>query len=321
MLTVHGVTHPGRVRKINEDGFYYDVQLGLYLVADGLGGHNAGEIASRLALESVLGFIQRTREDEEFTWPFGVETALSYDANRIRTALRRANRRVFQMSESGPQYGGMGTTVVAALVSGETLTFASVGDSRMYLVNDHAISQVTEDDSWLSALKAQEPNIDASQLERHPLRHVITKAIGTLTDTEITIQERPLRHGDTLLLCTDGLHDLVPEAKMLEVVDTDQTLEARAQKLIDLALEAGGRDNVTALLVKAEKHYGPLQTPIFTPQNEPARCRLLWSLEFGVWSCSLRKHFARDAPAGNPLQDDVGLHQRVAEPVAAALRP
>ena len=139
MLTVHGVTHPGRVRKINEDGFYYDVQLGLYLVADGLGGHNAGEIASRLALESVLGFIQRTREDEEFTWPFGVETGLSYDANRIRTALRLANRRVFQMSESGPQYGGMGTTVVAALVSGDTLTFASVGDSRMYLVNDHAI--------------------------------------------------------------------------------------------------------------------------------------------------------------------------------------
>ena len=238
MLTVHGVTHPGRVRKINEDGFYYDVQLGLYLVADGLGGHNAGEIASRLALESVLGFIQRTREDEEFTWPFGVETGLSYDANRIRTALRLANRRVFQMSESGPQYGGMGTTVVAALVSGDTLTYASVGDSRMYLVNDHAIAQLTEDDSWLSALKAQEPNIDASQLERHPLRHVITKAIGTLTDTEITIHERPLRHGDTLLLCTDGLHDLVHEAKMLEVVDTDKTLEARAQTLIDLALEA-----------------------------------------------------------------------------------
>ena len=86
----------------------------------------------------------------------------------------------------------MGTTVVAALVSGDTLTFASVGDSRMYLVNDHAIAQLTEDDSWLSALKAQEPNIDASQLEKHPLRHVITKAIGTLTDTEITIHERPL---------------------------------------------------------------------------------------------------------------------------------
>ena len=115
------------------------------------------------------------------------------------------------------------------------------------------ISQLTEDDSWLSALKAQEPHIDASQLERHPLRHVITKAIGTLTDTEISIHERPLVHGDTLLLCTDGLHDLVPEAKMLEVVDTERTLEQRAQTLIELALEAGGRDNVTALLVKYER--------------------------------------------------------------------
>jgi PPM family protein phosphatase len=253
MITVHGVTHPGRIRKINEDGFYYDVALGLYLVADGLGGHNAGEIASRLALESILGFVQRTREDEEFTWPFGVETGLSYDANRIRTAIRLANRRVFQMSESGPQYGGMGTTVVAALVSGSTLTYASVGDSRMYLVNDHAISQVTEDDSWLSALRAQDPTIDAAQLEKHPLRHVITKAIGTLADTETSIHDRPLRHGDTLLMCTDGLHDLVTEEQMLQVVDSGESLEARAQKLVDLALEAGGRDNVTALLVRYDK--------------------------------------------------------------------
>ena len=179
-------------------------------MADGLGGHNAGEIASRLALESVLGFIQRTREDEEFTWPFGVETGLSYDANRIRTALRLANRRVFQMSESGPQYGGMGTTVVAALVSGETLTYASVGDSRMYLVNDHAIPRSPRTIRGSRRSRRRTPTIDASQLEKHPLRHVITKAIGTLTDTETRIDERPLRHGDTLLLCTDGLHDLRP---------------------------------------------------------------------------------------------------------------
>ena len=221
-------------------------------MADGLGGHNAGEIASRLALESVLGFIQRTREDEEFTWPFGVETDLSYDANRIRTALRLANRRVFQMSErAAVRRDGHDGGRRARLERHPHLRLGR----RLpdLLVNDHAIAQLTEDDSWLSALKAQEPNIDASQLERHPLRHVITKAIGTLTDTEITIQERPLRDGDTLLLCTDGLHDPGARSRMLEVVDTDKTLQARAQTLIDLALEAGGRDNVTALLVKCEK--------------------------------------------------------------------
>jgi PPM family protein phosphatase len=250
MLTVHGVTHPGRIRKVNEDGFYYDVQLGLFLVADGMGGHNAGEIASRLALESVLAFIQRTREDEEFTWPFGVETGLSYDANRMRTALRLANRRVFQMSESGVQYAGMGTTVVAALITGSTLTFATIGDSRIYLVQQHAIRQLTQDDSWLATLRAQEPDIDPAQLEHHPLRHVITKAVGTLADTELTIHERPLVKGDLLLMCSDGLHDLVTDQEMLAITDTEEPLEARGARLVDRALEGGGRDNITALLVR-----------------------------------------------------------------------
>ena len=104
MVTVKAVTHPGLVRRVNEDGFFFDVELGLFLVADGMGGHNAGEIASRLALESIEAFVRRTKDDEEFTWPFGVETELSFDANRVRTALRLANRRVFQTSESGVQY-------------------------------------------------------------------------------------------------------------------------------------------------------------------------------------------------------------------------
>lgn len=252
MVTAHGVTHPGRVRKVNEDTFHYDVHLGLFLVADGMGGHNAGEIASRLALESVLTFIQRTREDEEFTWPFGVETGLSYDANRLRTALRLANRRVFQMSESGVQYAGMGTTVVAALISGSTLAFAAVGDSRLYLLQRHTLTQLTQDDSWLATLRAQEPDLDPAQLERHPLRHVITKAIGTLGDTELTIHERRLEPGDLLLLCTDGLHDLVTDEAMRATLDTADTLETKANRLLEQALEAGGRDNVTALLVQYE---------------------------------------------------------------------
>ncbi len=253
MLTVHGVTHPGRIRKVNEDGFYYDLQLGLFLVADGMGGHNAGEIASRLALESVLTFIQRTREDEGFTWPFGIETHLSFDANRMRTALRLANRRVFQMSESGVQYSGMGTTVVAALITGNQLTFATVGDSRIYLVQDHGMSQLTQDDSWLATLRAQDPNLDESQFEKHPLRHVITKAIGTLADTELAIHERTLRPGDLLLMCTDGLHDLVGDREMLEVLDGSGTLGERADELVRRALEQGGRDNVTTLLVQYDE--------------------------------------------------------------------
>ena len=250
MVTVKAVTHPGLVRRVNEDGFFFDVELGLFLVADGMGGHNAGEIASRQALESIEAFVRRTKDDEEFTWPFGVETELSFDANRLRTALRLANRRVFQMSESGVQIPGMGTTVVSAIISKGMMTFATVGDSRLYLVKDHAISRLTVDDSWLATLRAQDPAIDEAQFERHPLRHVITKAIGTLGETELRMQERRLEPGDLLMMCTDGLHDLVGDDEMLATLDTEEPLEARAQQLVDRALARGGRDNVTVLVLR-----------------------------------------------------------------------
>lgn len=250
MLTFHGATHPGRVREVNEDGFYHDANLGLFLVADGLGGHNAGEIASRMALESVHTFIRRTRDDEEFTWPFGVDTYLSFDANRMRTALRLANRRVFHTSEERLEYAGMGTTMVACLVTGDTLTFSSVGDSRIYSFLQGTLARLTVDDSWLATLTAQEPGVDLAQLEHHPLRHVITKALGTLAETEPKIQERTLTPGETLLLCSDGLHDLVSDEEIREEMAGGRALDATAQALIERALAVGGRDNVTALLVR-----------------------------------------------------------------------
>jgi protein phosphatase len=144
----------------------------------------------------------------------------------------------------------MGTTVVAALISGSTLTFATIGDSRIYLVQNHAIQQLTQDDSWLATLRAQEPDIDPAQLEHHPLRHVITKAVGTLADTELTIHERPLVKDDLLLMCSDGLHDLVSDQEMLAITDSGEPLEVRGARLVERALEGGGRDNITALLVR-----------------------------------------------------------------------
>jgi protein phosphatase len=253
MVTFHGVTHPGLVRKINEDGLVYDEKLGLYVVCDGLGGHNSGEIASRMALESVLTFIQHTCDDDEFTWPFGVDMQMSFDANRMRTALRLANRRVFQASEERVEYAGMGTTIVATLVSGSTLTFASIGDSRIYSFVNGAMSQLTVDDSWLATLAAQQPDLDPAQLAEHPLRHVITRAVGTLAETELEIKERTLSAGETLLLCSDGLHDLVPEEEMLRIIGSQTVLAEAAQSLVNHALGAGGRDNITALLVRYDE--------------------------------------------------------------------
>jgi PPM family protein phosphatase len=253
MLTFKGVTHPGRVRKVNEDGFCHEARLGLFLVADGMGGHNAGEIAAKMALESVYTFIRRTKDDEEFTWPFGVDTFLSYDANRVRTALRLANRRVFQASEEGVEHAGMGTTIVAALITGSTLTFATVGDSRLYTFCEGTLTRLTVDDSWLATLSAQDPALDPALLERHPLRHVITKAIGTLADTEVDIHERTLTPGETLLLCSDGLHDMLTDEDISQEIAAGAPLDQTADHLVQRALEAGGRDNVTALLVRYDK--------------------------------------------------------------------
>jgi protein phosphatase len=250
MLTFHGVTHPGLVRRINEDGLLHDAALGLFVVADGLGGHNSGEIASRMALESVHTFIQHTCDDGEFTWPFGVDMQLSFDANRMRTALRLANRSVFQASEERVEYAGMGTTIVAMLIGGATLTYASIGDSRIYSFLDGTLSRLTVDDSWLATLAAQQPDLDPARLADHPLRHVITRAVGTLAETELTIQERRLSDGETLLLCSDGLHDLVTDDELAAIVGGSRALDQVGKRLIDRALEAGGRDNVTALLVR-----------------------------------------------------------------------
>lgn len=204
-----------------------------------------------MALESISTFIRRTKDDEEFTWPFGVETYLSYDANRIRTALRLANRRVFQASEEGPEYAGMGTTIVATLISGATLTFATVGDSRLYAFVDGSLSRLTVDDSWLATLMSnKDPGLDPAQLERHPLRHVITKAIGTLADTEVEIHERTLTSGETLLLCSDGLHDMLTDEDIAIELGAGGPVDQTAEHLVERALDAGGRDNVTVLLVR-----------------------------------------------------------------------
>lgn len=250
MLQAHGVTHQGLVRPTNEDGLFHDVDLGLFVVADGMGGHSAGEVASRLALESVHTFIRRTKDDEEFTWPFGVDMRLSFDANRVRTALRLANRRAFQVSESGVEFAGMGTTIVTVLITGNRLTYATVGDSRLYSFHDDKLARLTEDDSWIATLRAREPDLDEEQLRRHPLRHVITKAIGTLADTDAEIHERTLSAGEVLLLCTDGLHDLLSDRQIEHVLASRASVQASAERLLAQALEGGGRDNVTALLVR-----------------------------------------------------------------------
>src|SRR5436190_17799347 len=147
MVLAHAVSDAGPVRKNNEDSCAVEHDLQVYVVADGMGGHNAGEVASRLAVEALVGFMRRSHEDTDVSWPYGIDPTISLHANRLRTAINLANRRVFRAAESHDDYTGMGTTVVAALVTGTKLVVGNVGDSRLYVSTNDGFSQVTEDDT------------------------------------------------------------------------------------------------------------------------------------------------------------------------------
>ena len=250
MLTAHGATHPGRVRHVNEDAFFTDVDAGIFIVADGMGGHNAGEIASALAVDTMRKFVARTHSQNEFTWPFGVDPALSYHANRLLTATKLANRRVCRESETRDEYTGMGTTLVSVLIVDQTMTYSSVGDSRIYSFCDGTLDQLTDDDSWIGTLAAQGSALDRQALANHPMRHVLTKTIGAREDIDIVVKERSLRDGERILLSSDGLHDCLDSRTIADVLSAEADGARAAERLVQAALDTNGRDNITAVLIR-----------------------------------------------------------------------
>jgi protein phosphatase len=249
-IDAHGITHVGRVRQSNEDALAFDTAAGVFVVADGMGGHSAGEVASRLAVDTVCEFLARSRADDGLTWPFGVDAALSVEGNRLATAVRLANRRVFAATEAQPDRAGMGTTVVAATLTADLLTVCSVGDSRLYSFRDGRLTQLTRDDTWIAALMAQDATADPAALEHHPLRHMLTEAVGTQQDVRVGVQEHTIAPGELLLLCSDGLHSTVADAEIARLLTGLADPEHACQALIEAALATGARDNVTALVVR-----------------------------------------------------------------------
>jgi PPM family protein phosphatase len=241
-----GLSETGPVRHMNEDCFVSAEDLRLFVVADGMGGHAAGEVAARVAVESIQNFIRRSHETTDFSWPYGIDPTLSYEANRLKTAVSLANRRINRLAEDHDDYLGMGTTVVCALLSNGHLIVAHVGDSRLYLSDENALIQLTEDDSWAATVLGSK---DASS-GPHATRHVLTNVLGARPDTQVHLLERELAGGETLLLCSDGLHGSVPHEALRDMMASNQELPALAQSLISTALEHGSRDNITALVVR-----------------------------------------------------------------------
>jgi len=241
-----GLSETGPVRHMNEDCFVSAEDLRLFVVADGMGGHAAGEVAARVAVESIQNFIRRSHETTDFSWPYGIDPTLSYEANRLKTAVSLANRRINRLAEDHDDYLGMGTTVVCALLSDGHLIVAHVGDSRLYVCDEHELTQLTQDDSWAATVLGSKEAGSGPQATRH----VLTNVLGARPDTQVHLLERALSGDETLLLCSDGLHGSVPHDALRDLMASKQELPALAQSLISTALEHGSRDNITALVVR-----------------------------------------------------------------------
>jgi PPM family protein phosphatase len=236
MLEAFGASDPGCVRSNNEDYFLVIPAIGLYLVADGMGGAQAGEHASRLAAETIQQAV--------------TQNGKTMDSDGLVVAFGRANQRVMDAAAGNPEMEGMGTTLVAALENNGNLLIASVGDSRVYTFENGSLNAVTEDQTWVNEV-GRRLGIDEENLKSHPMRHVLTMAIGVSENLRVhTYQVKPVP-GMLILLSSDGLHGVVSDEEIKKGLSSQSSLEAKSKELIASARSRGGPDNITVVLLRA----------------------------------------------------------------------
>lgn len=243
-------THPGLKRAHNEDNYFLLAEENLYVVADGMGGHSSGEVASQIAVETLANFFIDTSRDHEITWPYKEDRSLSYDENRLVTGVKLSNRRVYETAQSDARYKGMGTTLVCLSVAEETAYVGHVGDSRVYRVRDGAIEQLTEDHSLLNDyLKVHK--LSQEEIENFPHKNVIVRALGMRETVNVDVMRVEPVPGDIFVLCSDGLCGMISDDVIQNTVSEGRDdLDKACQSLIAQANEAGGTDNITVMLVE-----------------------------------------------------------------------
>lgn len=242
-------TDVGMKRSHNEDYFSLVEDEQLFMVADGMGGHASGEVASKMAAEAINEFYQRTK-DEEATWPYKMDRQLNYTENRLVCGIKLANYRIFHAAASDIRFKGMGTTIVAVLLQGDTLYCAHVGDSRCYRVRNGGISQITRDHSLLEDYKDAKPDMTAEEERNFPHKNVITRALGMRETVQVDVSSHKIGDGDVYLLCSDGLSGMVADAELYRIVHHASDLETAVAELVDQANRSGGVDNITSLLLE-----------------------------------------------------------------------
>ncbi|MGO4541013.1 Stp1/IreP family PP2C-type Ser/Thr phosphatase [Paenibacillus sp. 2TAB19] len=235
----------GRVRQVNEDYSWvsqFNNGVTLAIVADGMGGHKAGDVASQKAVDAFRSTVEHGAAKPDLS--------LQEGKMLIRQAISSANEAVYDLASRNEQYSNMGTTIVAALVKSDNAIIGYVGDSRAYKIAEGDITQLTVDHTLVNEL-VKSGQLSAEEAAHHPRRNVLTRAVGTDSHVDIDIQTVDLLQGDVLLLCSDGLTNMVTDQQMLETVMNEHLeLDAKAEHLISLALHAGGDDNITIVLLQ-----------------------------------------------------------------------
>src|SRR5580658_1043442 len=235
MLEAFGLSDSGCVRPNNEDCYLIAPEKGLYVVADGMGGAQAGERASKLAVDTLAGFLSSSGQA---------------DAETLAQAFQEANNQVMNAASNDVNLEGMGTTLVAALEAGPEILIASVGDSRAYVYQGHELIGITEDQTWVHEV-GRRLGIDETSLRSHPMRHVLTMAIGVSPELRVHSYAVKPEPGAQLLLSSDGLHGVVDAQTISKLLEGNGSLESKCQRLIDAARDAGGPDNITAIILRA----------------------------------------------------------------------
>lgn len=234
------LTDVGKVRKNNEDHLGAWDELGLFVVADGMGGHQAGEVASKIAVETIESFFRQDPKSVNLN-----------PSSLLEKAINEANDKIYQRARQDKDLRGMGTTITAGFISGNQVFIGQVGDSRAYQINHQGIQQLTEDHSLVNEL-LRLGGITKEEAITHPQRNVLTRALGVELSVEADFYNYQLKKGDFLLFCTDGLSGLVPKEEIFNVVTSDLSLDVKVHQLIGAALQRGGTDNISVILVEVE---------------------------------------------------------------------
>jgi PPM family protein phosphatase len=248
-VEVAGETNVGRKRNHNEDNLAIFSEFGLYVVADGMGGHASGEVASKMAVDTLKEFFSATSDDPERTWPYKMDRSKGYEENRLITGIKLANLRIFEAAQRDAKQRGMGTTIVSIFTVIDGVYVAHVGDSRVYRIRDGKIEQLTEDHSLLNDYVKMK-RLTPAEIANFPHKNVIVRALGMKDTVKVDTRFEVPRANDIVLLCTDGLSGPVNDDQILEIVDKSTDLRTASRRLIESANENGGPDNITCVLAR-----------------------------------------------------------------------